>query len=298
MTHPRRPRQVVTPRRPPLLPKVVTTVGLVVLATTFLSAVPALLGPISFILTWFIPVPVLDWFTAVALLILGSALQRRMRVGWAAMTFLTCVSLALFALDLVSLILTRPPGMVPLDLVAQGVNMLQLTILIVALVRTRRTYHVRMRPGNVWRALASTALIALLVLVIHPSAITGILLAQEGRPVPEIIRQFPDWAYSLLGLGWALSFLLGLATLLRSQRLAARMSVDEEAQVRRLVSTHPQDSLGYFATRRDKSVFLTEHGAVAYRPSLGVALVSGDPLGDQATWPPSTPSPATACPTG
>ena len=89
MTHPRRPRQVVTPRRPPLLPKVVTAVGLVVLATTFLSAVPALIGPISFLLTWFIPVPVLDWFTAVALLILGSALQRRMRVGWVATTFLT-----------------------------------------------------------------------------------------------------------------------------------------------------------------------------------------------------------------
>ena len=103
----------------------------------------------------------------------------------------------------------------------------------------------------------STALIALLVLVIHPSAITGILLAQEGCPIPKIIKQFPDWAYSLLGLGWALSFLLGLATLLRSQRLAARMSVDEEAQVRRLVSAQPQDSLGYFATRRDKSVFLT-----------------------------------------
>ena len=267
--------------------------GLVVLATTFLSAVPALIGPISFLLTWFIPVPVLDWFTAVALLILGSALQRRMRVGWVATTFLTCVSLVLFIVAIVSLILAHQPGLTPLDLAAQGVNALQLTILIVALVRTRRTYHVHMRPGNVWRALAittigtgtSTALIALLVLVIHPSAITGILLAQEGRPIPEIIKQFPDWAYSLLGLGWALSFLLGLATLLRSQRLAARMSVDEEAQVRRLVSAQPQDSLGYFATRRDKSVFLTEHGAVAYRPSLGVALVSGDPLGDQATWP-------------
>ena len=167
--------------------------GLVVLATTFLSAVPALTGPISFLLTWFIPVPVLDWFTAVALLILGSALQRRMRVGWVATTFLTCVSLVLFIVAIVSLILAHQPGLTPLDLVAQGVNALQLTILIVALVRTRRTYHVHMRPGNVWRALAittigtgtSTALIALLVLVIHPSAITGILLAQEGRQPPR-----------------------------------------------------------------------------------------------------------------
>ena len=158
MTHPRRPRQVVTPRRPPLLPKVVTTVGLVVLSTTFLSAVPALIGPISFLLTWFIPVPVLDWFTAVALLILGSVLQRRMRVGWVATTFLTCVSLVLFIVAIVFLILAHQPGLTPLDLVAQGVNALQLTILIVALVRTRRTYHVHMRPGNVWRALAITTI--------------------------------------------------------------------------------------------------------------------------------------------
>ena len=48
-----------------------------------------------------------------------------------------------------------------------------------------------------------------------------------------------------------------------------------------------QDSLGYFTLRRDKSVVFSPSGksALGYRVLAGVALSSGDPLGDIEAWP-------------
>src|SRR5262249_35213366 len=47
-----------------------------------------------------------------------------------------------------------------------------------------------------------------------------------------------------------------------------------------------RDSLGYFATRRDKAVIFSPSGkaAVTYRVVNGVALASGDPIGDPEAW--------------
>jgi lysyl-tRNA synthetase class 2 len=48
-----------------------------------------------------------------------------------------------------------------------------------------------------------------------------------------------------------------------------------------------QDSLGYFATRSDKSVIWTENkkAGIAYRVQNGVMLASGDPFGEFSLWP-------------
>lgn len=47
-----------------------------------------------------------------------------------------------------------------------------------------------------------------------------------------------------------------------------------------------QDSLGYFATRRDKSSIFAddERAAVMYQVVQGVSVASGDPVGDPAHW--------------
>lgn len=90
---------------------------------------------------------------------------------------------------------------------------------------------------------------------------------------------------SLLGavvLGYALAvFFRGV----RTQRL---MSPAEELRLRELLGEHGErDSLGYFATRRDKSVLFAPNGqaAVTYRVLGGTSLASGDPLGDPDFWP-------------
>ncbi|MFJ3492143.1 bifunctional lysylphosphatidylglycerol synthetase/lysine--tRNA ligase LysX [Streptomyces sp. NPDC086091] len=102
----------------------------------------------------------------------------------------------------------------------------------------------------------------------------------DGRP--------PHPLYFLLGLFGALALLNAAATLFRSQRMEAALHGDEEPRIRALLTSYgAQDSLGYFATRRDKAVVFSPSGkaAVTYRVEAGVCLASGDPVGDREAWP-------------
>ncbi|WP_019890855.1 bifunctional lysylphosphatidylglycerol synthetase/lysine--tRNA ligase LysX [Streptomyces purpureus] len=94
----------------------------------------------------------------------------------------------------------------------------------------------------------------------------------------------------VLGLFGALALLAAAATLLRSQRMEAALHGDEEPRIRALLGAYgAQDSLGYFATRRDKAVVFSPSGkaAVTYRVEAGVCLASGDPVGDREAWTPA-----------
>ncbi|HEY0449604.1 phosphatidylglycerol lysyltransferase domain-containing protein [Actinophytocola sp.] len=81
---------------------------------------------------------------------------------------------------------------------------------------------------------------------------------------------------------------LGGYFLLRSAEPAPSMSAEDQQRLRALLATQGgHDSLGYFALRSDKSVVFSPTGkaAVTYRTLAGVALSSGDPLGDPEAWP-------------
>ena len=70
--------------------------------------------------------------------------------------------------------------------------------------------------------------------------------------------------------------------------LAARGTGEDEFAIRALLEAYGKnDSLGYFATRRDKSVVFAPNGraAITYRVEVGVCLASGDPVGDPQAWP-------------
>ncbi|MEU6673747.1 bifunctional lysylphosphatidylglycerol synthetase/lysine--tRNA ligase LysX [Streptomyces sp. NPDC046925] len=102
----------------------------------------------------------------------------------------------------------------------------------------------------------------------------------DGRP--------PRALHFWLGLLGALALLNAAATLFRSQRMEAALHGDEEPRIRALLGTYgARDSLGYFATRRDKAVVFSPSGkaAVTYRVEAGVCLASGDPVGDREAWP-------------
>ena len=64
---------------------------------------------------------------------------------------------------------------------------------------------------------------------------------------------------------------------------------NEDMQIVRKLIKHDleQDSLGYFATRRDKSVIWAgnKKAGIAYRVQGGVMLASGDPFGEYSLWP-------------
>jgi hypothetical protein len=94
----------------------------------------------------------------------------------------------------------------------------------------------------------------------------------------------------VLGLFGAISLFAALYVLFRSQRAAAALTPDDERQIRTLLAASGErDSLGYFATRRDKAVIFSPSGkgAVTYRVVAGVCLASGDPLGDTEAWGPA-----------
>jgi lysyl-tRNA synthetase class 2 len=112
-----------------------------------------------------------------------------------------------------------------------------------------------------------------------------------GALVFDVTRRggAPDWVNLLLGFGGAVAVCAAAFVVFRSQRLIAAPSAGDEQRVRRLLAEHGQaDSLGYFATRRDKSVFFSPTGkaAITYRVVGGVSLASGDPLGDVEAWSP------------
>ena len=71
--------------------------------------------------------------------------------------------------------------------------------------------------------------------------------------------------------------------LFRSQRAENALTGEDESAIRGLLELYGKnDSLGYFATRRDKSVVFAPNGraAITYRVEVGVCLASGDPIGD------------------
>lgn len=90
----------------------------------------------------------------------------------------------------------------------------------------------------------------------------------------------------LLGLGITTA-VITIAAWLGSTRSVPAGSVQDRLRIRELLIRHGRlDSLGYFATREDKSYTFSTSGkaAVAYKVVSGVCLASGDPIGDVEAW--------------
>jgi len=92
----------------------------------------------------------------------------------------------------------------------------------------------------------------------------------------------------LFGLFGGLALIIAAIVLFRSQRAENALTGEDESAIRGLLELWGKnDSLGYFATRRDKSVIFAPSGraAITYRVEVGVCLASGDPVGDPRAWP-------------
>ncbi|MFF9165598.1 MULTISPECIES: bifunctional lysylphosphatidylglycerol synthetase/lysine--tRNA ligase LysX [unclassified Streptomyces] len=229
---------------------------------------------------------------AVFLFLLAAATAARKKVAW----WLVVVYLGLVVLTDV---LGVAVGLYAESLPSLVVCALALALLVVA----RREFYAASRRAAVRRALAVLlAGLAVAILVgwglveLFPGTLPhgqrlswaanrvlgGLVSAGsfDGRP--------PRALFFLLGLFGALALLNAAATLFRSQRLEAALHDDEEERIRALLGRYgEQDSLGYFATRRDKAVVFSPSGkaAVTYRVEAGVCLASGDPVGDREAWP-------------
>ena len=91
----------------------------------------------------------------------------------------------------------------------------------------------------------------------------------------------PMWIYSFAGVLSASVLILALMAFWRAGRGDELMTQPEELEVRRLLLEYGEDdSLGYFATRRDKSVMPRPTAGRGHLPRVGpVSMASADPIG-------------------
>lgn len=97
----------------------------------------------------------------------------------------------------------------------------------------------------------------------------------------------PGWVDGILGVLGSGLLVTTVWALLRPGHRLAVLAPEEELPARALLAEWgEQDSLGYFALRRDKNVIFAANGraAIAYRVQGSVSLASGDPLGDPEAW--------------
>jgi lysyl-tRNA synthetase class 2 len=229
---------------------------------------------------------------AVFLFLLAAATAARKKVAW----WLVVIYLGL-------LVLTDVLG-VALGLYAESLGSLIVCSLALAvLIVARREFYAATRRAALRRALLvllAGLLVGILVgwglVELFPGTLpeSQRLLWAANRVCGGLVssRSFdgspPRGLYFLLGLFGALALLNAAATLFRSQRMESALHGDEEHRIRALLKAYgEEDSLGYFATRRDKAVVFSPSGkaAVTYRVEAGVCLASGDPVGDREAWP-------------
>lgn len=111
---------------------------------------------------------------------------------------------------------------------------------------------------------------------------TGLSSITDGQHPTSFIVFYICGAISALALIWA------LIVMFRIKAKPAPITPAEELEIRRMVLDFgDQDSLAYFATRRDKSaVFSADRKAAVLYGAVGnVFVASGDPVGDPSSWP-------------
>ncbi len=180
-------------------------------------------------------------------------------------------------------------------------------ILLILLVTARSQFRAKADPASRWLALRAFVQLIFAALVYgmamlylyphrvigHPSfwarlQETGYALVGANGPVVVTGERFSDIFHgTLLGFGLLTGVVVAMLALRPSEPIA-RLSAADESRLRELLAKQGgRDSLGYFALRRDKSVVWSPTGkaAITYRVVQGVALASGDPIGDPEAWP-------------
>jgi len=231
-------------------------------------------------------------FTGLILMILARGLSRRKRRAWV-------LALAILAVNLATEIFRTNHHPVQILLSILG---------IVALVVFRNSFYAKSDPSTRLQPLIGFG-VALLVFFIasllllrfrnhdeiigNPSIKNIFLFIIEGLlgvagPVKFTSERASDAIAFTLGTFGVFTLIVPLWLYFRRVKPIPKMSDDDMNVVRKLIKHDlEQDSLGYFATRRDKSVIWAANrkAGIAYRVQGGVMLASGDPFGEYSLWP-------------
>lgn len=112
-------------------------------------------------------------------------------------------------------------------------------------------------------------------------------LGDHDRDTAGVLTELPRWIPQLTAVLVSVTIIAAVVVFVRSADDHQAWSAERELALRELLARYgDRDSLGYFATRRDKSSVFSPNrrAAVTYRVISGVCLASGDPVGDPSAW--------------
>ena len=231
-------------------------------------------------------------FTSLVLILVARGLGRRKRRAWN-------IAILVITLNIASDIFRTHQH--PLQIIPNF-------ILLILLIATRKEFFAISDPATKFQPIFAfvillifTVIAAILMIyyrhghqvVGNPTFINVLLTVLEGMigvtgPIEFVSQRASDAVeFSLAALG-IFTIVLPLFLFFRRVKPLPKMS-DEDITIVRTLIKHDddQDSLGYFATRRDKSVMWAPNkkAGIAYRIEGGVMLASGDPFGEYSLWP-------------
>jgi lysyl-tRNA synthetase class 2 len=242
-------------------------------------------------------IPIVPNLVYAALLIaMGIALRRRLRTAW---WLLIIWWIILPQLGRIYSIITGGP-------LLQIVGLVIMSVVLVIVWRARSQFLAHGVVRNLIAAIICFLVGLLVILVLGtwlvntfgtaPDLSTATLhvvdklLGEVGLTRPDEVTS-PLWVTILLDLLGAATILTSTYLLFKPPPETKTLSAVDEARVRTLLRTFgDSDSLGYFATRRDKSIVwntgdpATARAGVSYRVIGSVSLASGNPVGDPEHW--------------
>jgi lysyl-tRNA synthetase class 2 len=249
-------------------------------------------------------------FSVFVLLIIGGMARRRLRAAWWVLIVFQLVGIAQAGSVAVRTIgdhdvradVGGASGWVRLA-IQGGLS----ALLLFGLGPTRTAYACRLEPGArrpalivLVSGLSVSAVVGVGLTLLFPDTLTtsgrrlawGIRAALGVAPEPSDPGWFGErgyhWVVAVTGLLSAAALVTAALIFFRSARAKAHMSAADELDIRGLLLDHgDRDSLGYFATRRDKSVVFSadRSAALTYRVLANVSLASADPIGPATAWP-------------
>lgn len=281
------------------VPRIASWVCYFTAAVSFITAIfpwtRQFLAPIRYLVDiLFLGTPTnLAW--AVLMAILGSALGKRKRAAWALLVGIECLEVFFLIVIMASFDVQYPVVIVQL--------IVDLTV-IGTLLLARTEFFAISQRGNGWRAIATFA-IGLAISVAVGAALISIVGTPEDRlhRIPVVTSEVFDILGGeargaansqsriltlSVGLLGSATFIATAYVFFRPRRKDKLLTGEEEVRIRELLLDYgEQDSLGYFATRRDKSAMFSPSGkaCVTYRVILGTSVASADPIGDPEAWP-------------
>ncbi|HEU5486220.1 MAG TPA: phosphatidylglycerol lysyltransferase domain-containing protein, partial [Microlunatus sp.] len=240
---------------------------------------------------------------AALLLVMAVALRRRLRAAW---WLLVVWWVVLPELGRILFLITGRGSL--LDKTLTAIGLVLMGFVLVVLIRSRSQFSARRVPGSLGLAILVFVVGGVAMLVLGTwltlrfgtttdisdamGHIMNVMLVDLGRFGGIDQVRSPLWVRFVVGLFGAAVVLSAAYLLFRPPKHSKELSVADEAQVRTLLREYGDlDSLGYFATRRDKAVVwdtgdpTTARAGVSYRAIGSVSLASGNPLGDPERWP-------------